>query len=212
MKLTADQPATAPPPPRPILLARFGMGLFYALTILVMVAALAVAANNFGILGTPTTAIGSTPAPLATAVIRDPTPPALPQQPVSVAAPVVTSAPIIIVETATPPEPTSVPLPTADLANVSAVDDIANAVDRASGGNPGAATPVPAGAELPTAIIGPVDPSGGDAALMARACANSGAGAACSAPPVAIDEQAIACAVDQAAGGLSCTPVAEVAK
>lgn len=114
----------------------------------------------------------------------------------------------VVAPTAPPEPPGATPQPTADLANVSDVDTLANAIDLASGGNPGAMTPIPTGAELPTVVARPVDPSGGDAATLARACANSGAGASCAAPAAVVNEAEIACATDLAYGGVGCvTPV-----
>ncbi len=175
------------------------------LGLVTLLAIIAVALNFLGVFSiTPSVAAEPTPKALATAVVPTYAPPQ--QQPVVyVPAAVATPAPVVIVETTAHPS-AEAPVPTADLANVSALDDLANAVDLASGGNPLAATPVPVGAELPTVVVGPVDPSGGDAALMARACANSGATAACSAHAVSAEEQT-ACALDLAYGGTGCTPV-----
>lgn len=162
------------------------------------------AVNGTPVVPLPTAAV--TAAPVASQVVVREVPVA--QQPAYAPAPPpqATNAPITIVETATPMEPTTPPLPTADVASASDVDALANAVDLASGGNPLAATLVSPGAELPTVVIGPVDPSGGDAAMLARACANSGAPSACSAPAAAVDEARLGCALDLAYGGVGCTP------
>jgi len=200
---TAVSPQSAPRTSRPARL--FGV-VFGLLALMALVVFIFAALSTSGVISITRVDAAPTTVPLATAAA--PTPPRAPQQPVS--APLVsaqpTSAPVYIVVTAAPlAEPTALPLPTADVASVSDVDTLANAVDQASGGNPAAATPVPIGAELPTVVIRPVDPSGGDTALMARALANSDYWRKHEA-----DERAAACALDLAYGGAGCTPVAGI--